>query len=186
MLFGRKVMAMKKIFPSLALLVVVFAACGAESSSATDRVAVSRPQCASEHNGQDRPCQISPYRLVSVGTPADGMYVSTVLFHPGMGVKLFFVNEDAAEHEDYSSSFLVLGADAGKLPKERGFYRVIARLNNDNSDHGVGSGVYSQAGTFTELVEVRRKVAVSSRVEECRQLGCTVRYQDGINGDGGN
>lgn len=172
---------MMKALSLVGMFAVLLAACTAKESSDKGHAEAIRAQCVSESNAPDSPCQISAYTLVSLGAPAKSeMYVDTVLFYPGLDARLFFVNEDAAEHEDYSSSFLVLGAGVDKLPKKKGFYRVVAKFNRDLSDHGVGSGVYRQAGTFLELVRVRPLVSISARTEECRQLaGCTIQYQDG-------
>ena len=161
----------------LALLLPVLCGCQPNDQRAGDAGTYSAmpPQCDRSDNGADRPCRLSAIELVATPGRWSGMYVEVMLYYPERSTRLMFATRDAAVYEDYASSILLVGSWPRQwLPQADRFVRVTGKFRFDRSDHGVGWGSTSQAGTIqpTRMIPATR---FEERVRHCPSC----RYLDG-------
>lgn len=163
----------------LITLFSIFFVCACDGGERHKKSIVSkadpRHQCAPQYNAQDAYCEVSVYELVAMPNRFDGMYVTFVAYVPDVRSKIVFFTRDAAEYEDYQSSFFI-GADDRERFIKTGYARIFARFKHDRSDKNIAVGYGRQLGLLVDVESVKYIRSMSERKRECDVQGCVVDY----------
>lgn len=161
------------------LITAFFFVCACDGGGRNKKPIVSRidprHQCTPQYNAQDAYCEVSVYELVAMPNRFDGMYVTFVAYVPDVSPKIVFFTRDAAEYEDYQSSFFIGVGDRGKFIKP-GYARIFARFKHDRSDKNIAVGYGRQLGLLVDVESVKYIRSMSERKRECDVQKCVVGY----------
>jgi hypothetical protein len=154
---------------SMALLVLVVAACQQRPSSRTsgDSVAQDLPDAAKD---------VSAFALVADPARFDGRRVSVKLYYPARGSQLMFAGSDSYNMLDYPSS-VVVDSDLTRIVE--GNYVVSGRFQVSRGARSSPAPV-STAGEITEVTAVRLAPSLREAEMDCPGLDCRIEFVDGL------